>query len=215
MWTNQKTCVILRSGQLISIIDTSSYTVIKTISGLAAGPWYMAMSQTGDRLYVASHSTTPDGAVTVIEVATNMVLKQIPVADATDMVLTPDGSHLYVVRSNSSNAVAIIDTSSESVTSTIPLPSHGFDIAINPAGNRIYVTDSASDTVSVIDTSSNAVVKTISIGAFSAGIAVGPNGTHAYVASVGSVVSIIDLGSNSLIGTITVGSAPQAVLAET
>jgi YVTN family beta-propeller protein len=210
------------AGTTISVIDTSNYTVIKTIGGLAPGPWYLAMNRSGTRLYVTSHSTYPDGAVTMIDVASNTILKQISLVSPTDLVLTPDGSRLYVVNYNSAGFVSVINTGTFSITSTIALGDYGFDVAMNSLGTQVYVTNSNSGHVTVVNLSSSTVVTTVPVGTYPDGIAISSDDKYAYVANNGGsqdtsshTVSIIDMANNSVVGTIPVGTQPWAVLSAT
>jgi YVTN family beta-propeller protein len=101
----------------------------------------------------------PANTVSVIDTYTNQVVgKPIPVAGATQLAVTPDGTHVYVT-SYSSASVSVIDTASNKVVGApIPVGAEPWGIAFTPDGTRAYVSNTGPNTVSVIDTASNSVV---------------------------------------------------------
>jgi YVTN family beta-propeller protein len=71
---------------------------------------------------------------------------------ADPIVLSPDGSRLYVANTTS-NSVSVIDTATHSVlVDRIRVGIDPVGLAVRPDGNELWVTNHISDSVSVIDT---------------------------------------------------------------
>jgi len=88
------------------------------------------------------------------------------------LMLTPDGSRLYVANYGSDN-VSVINTATNSVIATIPTAPKPQVMALVPESLTIYLTHDtiAVGTITVIDVASNTVKTTIPTGASSSGIA--------------------------------------------
>jgi YVTN family beta-propeller protein len=119
-------------GDTVSVIDTSTHSVIATII-VGDSPYDIIAAPDGSRVYVANGA----GTVSVIDTLTNAVIATVdlgrPIALAIDV--TPNGSHVYVVRSGNGGAgtVAVIDTSTNAVITTIPVGNQANGIAIGGA----------------------------------------------------------------------------------
>ena len=127
------------------------------------------------------------------------------------MVVTPDGSRVYVANLRSNN-VSAIDTATNTVIATIPVGIYPYGLAASPDGSKVYVADFGSNSVSVIPTASNTVIGSpIPVGTNPAGVAVSPDGSKVYVADSGSnSVSVITTATNTVTATIPVGNNPIA-----
>jgi YVTN family beta-propeller protein len=100
------------------------------------------------------------GTVCVIDTATNMVVKTIPVElTPLGIAVNPDGSFVYVTN-GVSGTVSVIDTSSNTVIDTVTVGTLPQGIDVSHDGKFAYVANQSSGTVSVIDTSTNTVVGT-------------------------------------------------------
>src|SRR6266404_2469698 len=99
-----------------------------------------------------------DNSMSVIDTATNTVIATIPVSDRPfSVVVTPDGSKVYVTNNNSGNprTVSVIDTATNTVIATIHVGAKPFGVAVTPDGSKVYVANNNPGnpgTVSVIDT---------------------------------------------------------------
>ena len=92
------------------------------------------MSPDGSKVYV-TNSVSINGAVSVIDTATNTVSATIPVGNVpVGVAVSPDGSKVYVANS-ASNTVSVINTATNTVSATIPVGSEpfAFGIFIQPA----------------------------------------------------------------------------------
>ena len=102
------------------------------------------------------------GTVSVIDTATNTVVKTINVGlHPCGMALSPSGDRLYVTNANS-DTVSIIDTATDAVTRTLSvapigpgrapvLGSSPNAVAVSPAGNILDVANAAENAIAVID----------------------------------------------------------------
>jgi YVTN family beta-propeller protein len=178
-------------------------------------------------------------SVSVIDTPTNTVVTTIglPGCDGTcpspaGLVVTPDGSRVYVANSN--GTVSVITTSNNMVFTTISVPpicdgcsASPVGVAITPDGTRAYVTDPGQEAIEVIDTNPsdgtyNTVTATITadavISPFS--IAVTPNGAYVYATEFSpdsdsptptTNVNMISTATNAVVATIGVGNDPSGV----
>src|SRR5262245_10939188 len=78
-----------------------------------------AVAQAQTRAYVAGGS--PSGSVFVLDTTTNTLVTTIAVGEGTfGIVVTPDGSRVYVA-TQSASQVAVIDTATNTVVDRIPV----------------------------------------------------------------------------------------------
>jgi|GEM_PF-3947457 len=99
------------------------------------------------------------GTVSVIDVSSLSVKKEIPVADGPRRIaFSPDGRKAFVACSEA-NQVVVINAETESVIKSIPVGLFPYDIATTPDGKKVYVSNLDSETVSVIDAETLTVIK--------------------------------------------------------
>lgn len=198
----------------VSVIDTSSNTVIDTIS-VGDRPKGITADPSGSRVYVANQN---DNTLSVIDTSTNTIMTTIAVGTepggVDGIAISPDGSFVYVVNNYEDN-LSVIDTTNNHVNAAIPVGDEPWGVAVNPSGKYVYATNDMDGTVSVIDTSSNTVIHTIQVGSGPTGIAVNPTGTKVFVAGEDETdysVSVLDTATCSVTRTIpAVGSTGIAV----
>ncbi|RXS80938.1 hypothetical protein EST92_16715 [Streptomyces sp. TM32] len=194
------------NNNTLSFFDPQTLTITGTI-GVGPNPWRVAVSPTMPRAYVTNQNNgvTPS-SVSVIDLTTHTVIATIPIPGASNcigVVVSPDGSKVYVVNVNGSS-VSVINTATNTITNTIT----GFgvnpvEIALNPAGSKAYVTNNLSTSVSVVDTATNTITNTIAVGNLPWGVAFSSDGTKAYVVNGGDgTLSVIDTASETVTATI-------------
>jgi YVTN family beta-propeller protein len=166
-------------------------------------------AQTG---YVANGAS--GGFVSFIDGSTNSILTG-PILDVlvghqpTYLVLSPDGTRLYVSNLTCNypdifqGCVSVIRTDALATSPTVNIPVGDFPrgIAITPDGARLYVVN-GFQTISVIDTSTDAVIATLSNIQAHGEIVMSPDGTRAYVPGWfnGEGVTVIDTTTNTVAG---------------
>jgi YVTN family beta-propeller protein len=189
----------------VSIVDGSTYSVIKTIS-TGQDPYGVGVSPDGKTIFITNMAAD---TVSVIDTNTNTVIKTIIVGDFPfGVVVSPDGRYAYVTNAADDN-VSVIDTSGYSVVAHIAVGDDPHGLVIHPDGSKLYVTNYFGSTVSVINTSTYSVIKTITVGTYPHGIAIHPSGTYVYTANVlDNTLSVINTSSNSVIKTVNTGEWP-------
>jgi YVTN family beta-propeller protein len=103
-------------GDSVSIIDTDTCRVVRTVDGVDE-PYAIAIGgRDADRAYVSIASTVYD-AIGVIDVSTNTVVATHPLAlSVSDLAVSPDGRHVYASRNGVRAAdVVIIDTATDKI----------------------------------------------------------------------------------------------------
>lgn len=147
------------------------------------------------------------------------VVATLPVGTAPySLVVSPDGSHVYVANINS-NDLSVIDVATNHVEATRLLAGpHPNDVKITPDGQYLYVANGLkpAGTISVVRASNGALIQTISgLGDFPTSLAISPNAKFIYVTNSGSgTVSVINTATNQVSPTsINIGPAayPQVV----
>ncbi|TPG25219.1 Ig-like domain-containing protein [Mycolicibacterium hodleri] len=141
-------------GDSVSVIDTASNTVIKTIQ-VGNHPLGLAITPNGSTVYVGNFD---DSTVSVISTATNTVVGTIPVgALPRTVVVTADGVHVLVASGSIVSepipvVLSVIDTATNTVSKTIRLTDIGYPTAVvsNSDGSVIYVTDRVGSRASVV-----------------------------------------------------------------
>jgi len=164
--------------QIVSVIDTTTYTVITTV-GVGANPHYIAITPNGAYAYVTSWLYNN---VYVINTTTNAVIATIPVGThAQGAAVSPDGAKVYVTNSGD-KTISIIDAATNIVTATIPVGNSPNGVEVSPDGSKVYVANTDDGTVSVIDTTTKTVIATVSVGTnpFALGLFIGPATTPAF-----------------------------------
>jgi serine/threonine-protein kinase len=196
------------SSNLVAIIDTSTNTVIRTMSNVpepagvvvANNGWaYFLQGNVGDLAMLA----VPSGEIIHDTLHTGK--------GATNLVITPDGRRLYVANTDA-QTVSVVDARSMTLTATIASIPKPNGIAISPDGRRVYVTNSEADTVTVIDTATNTVIGTVAVGFWPDEIAAAPDGQHVYVTNAGAnSVSVLSTRDNTVVATIGNIIAPGGI----
>jgi YVTN family beta-propeller protein len=133
----------------VSIIDTDSWRVVETVSGVqepfaiaAGGPEAISPNQ----VYVSSVSRAYD-SIEVIDVFTNTVVASHPLAlSVSDLVVSADGRYVYASRNGARSAdIAVLDTITDRVEVIDIAGASGVPgtttqcVRISPDGGRLYV----------------------------------------------------------------------------
>ncbi|HZZ67877.1 MAG TPA: alkaline phosphatase family protein [Phenylobacterium sp.] len=134
--------------------DTKSGAIRKRVH-VGISPYELALSKDGRRLFVSDWG---EKSVSVVDVASQKVIKTIPVGfNPNDMVLAPDG-RLFVACSNE-NTVYVIDTRTLTVLETIstalypkaPLGSTPNSLALDLKRKLLFVANADNNDVAVVD----------------------------------------------------------------
>ena len=200
-------------ANMVSVIDTNTNTVIKTITGFQH-PVAISINPAGTRVYVTNMGGS-QATVSAINTQTNAISANIPIPALFATLLygvavNPVQNRAYATVGP--DKVQVINTSTNSVTAAITVTVGSGSVAaaaVNPAGTTVYATTTDA-TVSVIDTTTNTETTTIAGGGEGA-IVVHPNGTLAYsmIRSASymplDTVAVLDTATNTVSTTIPVG----------
>src|SRR5262245_18652549 len=133
----------------VSVLDTATNTVVKHID-VGLHPTGMAMSPSGDRLYVTNANSD---TVSVIDTVGDRVAKTLRVgASGPDrkpvlgsapnaIAVGPDGQTLFVAN-GAQNAIAVVDADGSgdaAVRGLIPTGWYPVSVALNAAGDQLFV----------------------------------------------------------------------------
>lgn len=174
-------------------------------------------------LYAANRGNDPaPGYVAVIDSNSGKVLHRITVGISPyDVVLSPDGSRLYV--SNwSSDSISVIDTAANKVVGLLPAGDNPNDMVLAPDG-RLFVSNGNHNTVSVLDTAKGETMETINValtpnappGSTPNALALDAAAKMLFVANADNnaiaVVSVQTLGRSAVLGFFPSGWYPSAL----
>lgn len=129
---------VSNSDGTVSVIDTSSDTVIDTVT-TGNGPFYLSILN--KKAYVGN---SPDGTVSVIDIETDTVADTLSIGTFADYSVAA-GSNIYFA----SDDIAVIDTRDDSNSSIVVA---GEPYRFNIIGTKLYAGNSILEQVDVVDT---------------------------------------------------------------
>ena len=110
------------------------------------------------------------GTVSIIDTATNTVLKNVTLGTAsggsTGVAVSPDGKKVYATNYDD-GTVSVIDTATNTVIATVPVKRHPVGVSVTPDNKKVYVANQHANTISIIDTTTNKVINTVRPGGLS------------------------------------------------
>jgi YVTN family beta-propeller protein len=167
--------------------------------------------------------------VSVIDTATDTVVKTIAVGDDPAVVaITPDGTKAYVTNYQAMT-VSVIDIATNTVIETVDVGERSIGVAVKPDGQEVYVigtddgtpfTPAGTNNVIVIDTATDTVLRRFPSGGDSSLpdpadswlVAITPDGSKAYVTNRRSqTVSVIDTATESVLELIDIVGVPVSL----
>ena len=161
--SNKSMYVINPWTHSVSIIDTSTYNVIKDLPIPSAQA--LTFNPSNNYLYVADI-----GIVYVVDSSTNEVIKKIPIEGMPEyLIYNPSNDYIYVtskIDPFNTGIVVVIDSYTNEVIKNIPVGKFLVDLlggsatlTYNPSNNYVYV--ALNNSISLIN-SNNEIVKNIS-----------------------------------------------------
>lgn len=130
---------------------SSSSLFAGSLTGVTSGSLGIAFGADGSRVFISDAG----GSVKVIDAATRAVVDSIPVAAGVpfDVTLSPDGTTLFVARSNDGK-LSVYDIATKIELTSVVANPYLVDgparIAVSPDGTQLYWTDFSGDRVHVI-----------------------------------------------------------------
>ncbi|WP_256578762.1 YncE family protein [Pseudomonas sp. NS1(2017)] len=224
VWINIKAAanLVLRDGTPLSAIEFSTKRI-----EVALPADYLRSLPTQSNLSIEARvslngSTHKEFAVafrTVNYRITNTVgiFARIPVGSSPNaLVLSPDGTRLYVACAFGRPSIWVIDTLRNRVINNFDVPGSPLRIAIHPTAQRLYVTDnsSATDTpIRIYSTQDHSLVETLTGFTTVRGLAFNSSGSRLYVADGGaSQLVVIDTNNHQPVASIAVRDPYDVVI---
>ncbi|MEI6729168.1 MAG: hypothetical protein WCK98_06015 [bacterium] len=207
----------------LSVIDTATNTVSSTI-GVGGYQNKAVLSADGAFLYVLSSSGSSQDLITKINTSTGSTQSiNIPLGGTcgclSNMVLSPDGSKLYVSLPLADKMIAIntVSMSAPDANNTVTFPAGSSPtfIKIPPDGSKLYVENSGSRTISVINTGilPLTVTSTINTGGAGKNMELSADGSLIYVTNdSNNTFSTIDTLTGQIVKTVSTGNTPFYLL---
>ncbi|OXM13071.1 beta-propeller fold lactonase family protein [Paenibacillus herberti] len=190
----------------ILVLNALTYRLIKEIpigNGVAGG----AVTPDESKIYI----TSLEKGISIIDAATNKVIKVIAEPDSWSLTFSPSGGRYYVIN-EASNQLSVYGTRTNNRLARIPVGIAPLATAISKDGKLAYVTNSVSNTVSVINMEANEVIQTIAVGDTPFLLSIDYTDQRVYVTNFGSdTVSVIDIRTNQVIQTIPAGPNPRGI----
>lgn len=133
-----------------------------------------------------------NGTVSIIELATNRVLSEVPVGGKPEGVSFLGASHTLVATAYADDKVTLVDAEAGKPLGEIAVFDEPYGVVSNKAGSTLYVTLEYPGRIAVIDVATRQVVREISAGPFLRGIALSADEQRLYVTEYlsGAVVAV-------------------------
>lgn len=179
---------------------------------ITSGAGIFTYTKSIERLYIPNRD---DHTVSVIDLATNTIIKTIAVGDRPiGVAVSPNKAEVYITNSGGSS-VSVIDIASNMLVQTITgVGNKPFGIVFNSDGSRAYVANQdISGAVSIINTDTRTVLNTINVGNYPNGLSISPDNSKLYVVrETSDDVAVIKLNNNIFTTTKVENIPNNAVL---
>lgn len=202
------------NGDSLHVVDTRTNTVVQNITSGLNGPWGLAVSPDGKRLYVPNHD-----ANTVSDFTIDTLSGQLTAAStitvgtqARAVAFSPDGTKAYVINQGSSNngSVSVIDVAAGTVTATVATTTQLTEGVVSSDGTRLFVAYTRG--IHYFDTATNTITSSVPFSTEVRGIDVNNAGTKVYVTRVNDQsVSVLDVATEDFTPQAAAGQQPMSV----
>ncbi len=192
------------SHGMIGVVDTTSNQVIATISGLGR---VHGVAIVADR-DLGFASSSGDNNVYVFDLATNKLLKKIPVGDDPDAIIYDQKARLIYVGDHDGKAATLIDPATERVVGTIALGGEPEYPQADPESGLIYQNLEDTSEVVVIDPQKQAIVKRykISPGEGPTGLALDAASHRLFCTTSNRRLIVLDSDTGNVIAVLPIGT---------
>lgn len=183
-------------GDHLTVVDTKSNRVVGQMGTFPGGTHGIGLSPKTNQGYTDDGKA---GTVTVFDLATLKVVKQIPAApDADGIVFDPASGHIFVINGDS-GSITVIDPASNDVIATITAGSGLEAGAVDGADNHEIIE---------IDTQKNVIDAHWPMADCKRphGIAVDPKARRIFATCVNNVLDVLDADSGTHVTTLPIGS---------
>jgi YVTN family beta-propeller protein len=139
----------LRTPCLLAVCAAAAAAAVAAEAATYLGPTTVVASKDGGSLYVANADA---GQVVVVDLSRGQVARSIALpAEPTGMVLSPDGSVLYVTCAAPRSTVCAVDVASWELRDSIPAGHTAVGPVVSPDGGKLYVCNRFDNDLAVID----------------------------------------------------------------
>jgi len=183
-------------GDSVSVIDSASLEVIKTIA-VGKRPRGVGLAPDGSAVYVAVSGANH---IAVIDPQTLEVVRTFPSGDDPEaFAVHPDGN-VYI--SNEEDAKAsVIDPASGKLVAEIEVGIEPEGVAVSPDGSRVIVTSESTNMLHIIAVPAHTIENNILVGARPRAATFSADGSIAYATSeISGEVKKVDVASGKILG---------------
>ena len=194
---------VLRSSLLSFVLLASAASFAQHLRAqipVGTTPTGLAVNITTNRVYV---SNTGSNTVSVIDGATNTVIKTIPVGNQPTTVVHYAPANLVYAFNSADNTLSIIDGNTNTVQGTIPTLFPFEAVAQLGQSKWMYFTDLAANQVHVVDITTFKKAGDVAVTSPSA-ITIDSQAKLAYVTSANSAIAVIDTTTHQVVDTFTI-----------
>ncbi|MCL4371846.1 YncE family protein [Candidatus Marsarchaeota archaeon] len=214
--------VVNNGNSNISVINTSTSKVVRTISGFNYSDG-VAFSPNGAYAYVSSDAYLYVNSETALLQSDNLSIVNTSTGsrigtiagfnEPLSVAIAPSGAYAYVMN-NQNNTISIVNTSTRSIIGTISGFSFPYGMAISSNGTNAYVSNYGVSQVWLINGLTHSgyepIISIISSFPFAAGlegVAFLPTDSYIYVAGINyNKIAIINTSTNEVVSTIPISS---------
>src|SRR3979490_1388904 len=173
----------------VSVIDTDSWTVTKTIK-VGQRPRGIEFTRNGKFVLVA---VGDDDTIQVIDVATQRVVDSLPSGPDPELFIQDAAGKILYVANENDNTVTVIDLEKRARVGDIQVGVEPEGMAISPDGKILVNTSETTNMAHFIDTATRQIVANVLVDARPRFAEFKRNGSELWVSSeIGGTVSIID-----------------------
>jgi YVTN family beta-propeller protein len=203
----RKAYVSSDGASTVSVIDTATDRVVRSIE-VGPIPHGLAVSPDGRLILVSVFGANQ---AVIIDTAKDEIVGRVPVPQAHNSAISPDGRMAYVgSQQQGAVALVIIDLVRAIRIGSVPLDAAPRALNFGPGGKRLYFTSAGVDAVRVLDPASNQIVAQIPVGASPHHPLLTSDGQYGLVVSQGpGELDIIDPMNNAVAATVKVGKTPH------
>lgn len=207
--------IVTSFNNAINFISLSTNTVTKTLTTTSdIYPSGIAITADGSTAYVTSFSGEGFGtaALLVVNIATQSVTSQMPLADFPQSVfLTPDGALAWIVHPLT-NQLTIVDTLSMTIVQTFSITAPGA-VAFNSTATKAYITSGGTPgSLIVMNTANYQTLATVQLSTVPVELLMGLEDGALFVSNyVGESIEVIDPNTFQVVTTVPLPGRPRGL----